>query len=114
MATKITSTNKRKYYQNLRTRDGDLCWLCGEPMDFSDRPSGGAGDRSATLDHVVPLGRGGSNEQTNLRLAHAKCNNERGCPDIRPPPRQISKLSKSGLQRKDAPWPPTFGELFKL
>lgn len=31
----------------------------------------------ATLDHVVPVSKGGTNAYTNLKLACAKCNNER-------------------------------------
>jgi hypothetical protein len=34
---------------------------------------------SATVEHLVPLGRGGSNRVDNLALACKKCNEERGC-----------------------------------
>jgi 5-methylcytosine-specific restriction endonuclease McrA len=39
--------------------ESDECWLCGE--------------RGAdTIDHVVPLKDGGTNERSNLRPAHGK------------------------------------------
>ena len=46
-------------------RDGPACWLCG---------SAGAD----TLDHVVPVARGGLTVAENLRPAHRTCNSSRG------------------------------------
>lgn len=55
-------------------RDGWMCWLCNEPVD----PSLSRKDRrGATIDHVIPLSRGGSDEADNVRLAHWGCNNEK-------------------------------------
>ena len=34
--------------------------------------------RAETVDHVVPRSRGGTNEASNLRLAHRRCNGRRG------------------------------------
>lgn len=31
-----------------------------------------------TIDHLVPRSRGGSSDLVNLRLAHRRCNNQRG------------------------------------
>lgn len=56
--------------QHLVDRDGPLCWLCGAPLN---------GD--ATLDHVLPKSKGGSNSRENLRLAHRHCNAKRGNQD---------------------------------
>jgi hypothetical protein len=53
----------------LWKRDKKICWLCGL---FCPRAE-------ATRDHVIPLAWGGTNEQANIRLAHKKCNEERGC-----------------------------------
>lgn len=39
------------------------CWICGQPMG-DDR----------TLDHVIPLSKGGDNTLDNLRMAHMRCN----------------------------------------
>jgi hypothetical protein len=49
-------------------RDGWLCGICGEPVRRED----------ATLDHIVPIARGGTHEPSNVRLAHGLCNSRRG------------------------------------
>lgn len=46
---------------------GDRCWLCGRP---------GAN----TVDHIVELDEGGSNDLSNLRPAHGEKHPEWGCP----------------------------------
>lgn len=35
-------------------------------------------DMSATIDHVVPRSRGGTNDKRNKRIACKRCNNEKG------------------------------------
>jgi 5-methylcytosine-specific restriction endonuclease McrA len=40
------------------------CYLCGDPMTSSD----------ASLDHVMPLARGGASSPENVRWAHTLCN----------------------------------------
>ncbi len=61
--------------EHIGERDGWTCWLCGHRVDpFA--PSGSPS--SPTVDHVVPRSRGGSNDDTNLRLAHRRCNGRRG------------------------------------
>jgi hypothetical protein len=64
------SAEKRAKLIALRKRDGDLCHLCGEAMDFETRTS----PLSASLDHVRPKYEGGTNCLTNLKLAHRCCN----------------------------------------
>jgi predicted nucleic acid-binding Zn ribbon protein len=52
-------------------RDGWVCQLCGEPVDPElEYPD----PMAASLDHVVPMSRGGTNASTNLQLAHLVCN----------------------------------------
>lgn len=55
----------------LAQRDGDRCALCGGSFGI------GLGRR--TLDHIIPRSRGGTDHPANLRLAHFKCNHQRGC-----------------------------------
>lgn len=55
-------------------RDGWACWLCGVMVDQSVPRTSRMG---ATVDHVVPLSKGGSDELENLRLAHWICNNKK-------------------------------------
>lgn len=58
------------------TRDPSLavCWLCGEPIDMG-LPY--LHERAFTLDHVVPIDRGGR-VLGETRPAHRSCNSSRG------------------------------------
>lgn len=70
-------SGKRATKRNqLRMRDGDNCWICGEPMRFA--PGNGLDPEFATLDHVIPKSRGGTAALSNLKLAHGRCNLARG------------------------------------
>jgi hypothetical protein len=52
-------------------RDNWICGLCGDPVDGSLRaPVAG----SPSLDHVLPISRGGSHTARNCQLAHLGCN----------------------------------------
>lgn len=54
-------------------RDGYRCQLCGYECERD--PLGLLG---ATLDHIVPLSRGGLHSRANVRTAHRICNSLRG------------------------------------
>lgn len=66
----------------LYRRDGAKCWICGKRVIKSDftKVDGKfkAGPRYPTVDHVVPLAKGGTNDESNLRLAHWSCNTKKG------------------------------------
>ena len=64
---------RRRIVRNLRGKYGDGCHWCKEVMVFH-----GDGPLRATIEHVIPLNRGGLDNENNMRLAHKKCNNERG------------------------------------
>lgn len=51
-------------------RDRGLCYLCNE---FVDR-SAPMGPTYATVDHVVPMSKGGVHSYANVKLAHLGCN----------------------------------------
>lgn len=52
------------------------CWLCGQPIDMSLPPNH---RMSFTVDHVIPLSKGGDPlDLTNLRAAHRAHNSARG------------------------------------
>ena len=44
---------------------GGECYLCLEPFESKS---------DITIDHLIPRSKGGSDEITNLRLAHEHCN----------------------------------------
>lgn len=59
---------KMQIKSDLWDRDGQVCYLCNENMTY----------RQATIDHVIPLAKGGADNMTNYKLAHPKCNLEKG------------------------------------
>jgi len=62
---------------------GWICFLCGEKVDKRLRfPNW----RAATIDHVVPLSKGGTHTWGNVVPAHAKCNWDKGDGVDIPPP----------------------------
>jgi 5-methylcytosine-specific restriction endonuclease McrA len=52
----------------VRQRDNELCHLCGRWVSVHD----------ASLDHVVPLAKGGQHTLDNVKLAHKVCNSKKG------------------------------------
>jgi HNH endonuclease len=60
---------------DLGRRDAWTCWVCGGAVD-PDSPPGSP--HAPSVDHVIPRARGGTNDPGNLRLAHRRCNGQRG------------------------------------
>lgn len=59
----------------LYERCGGICRLCTEPVDRSIRwPD----PLSASIDHIVPVSRGGTHEWFNVQLTHLRCNMRKG------------------------------------
>lgn len=57
-------------------RDGSRCALCDQPLDR--RLKDPTDPQYVTFDHKLPASRGGTDEPSNLRLAHRACNERRG------------------------------------
>lgn len=55
----------------IAERDNWICQLCGMPID---QAIVGPHPRCASIDHKLPLSRGGTNHDDNLQLAHLGCN----------------------------------------
>lgn len=66
----------------LINRDGLNCWICGEPCDLEDSfwidKTFYAGNRYPSVDHVIPLAKGGTHTWDNVRVAHRICNSIKG------------------------------------
>lgn len=61
---KVPAGTKRNLW--IKSKD---CFFCkGKIESFSE----------ASIEHVIPLAKGGSNRIENLALSHEKCNHERG------------------------------------
>ncbi|MGI9360054.1 MAG: HNH endonuclease [Parasphingorhabdus sp.] len=62
---------KNSRLATLRKQHGDDCWYYGNPMRFD----GIANSRkSATIEHLQPLSKGGTSAIENLALCHKSCN----------------------------------------
>lgn len=83
---KTTKTSSYGYYYNpislrrLWLRDGGVCQICGKKVDWKLKRSGknGPDPMCATRDHIIPIACCGEHTWENVRLAHFKCNWERG------------------------------------
>lgn len=71
---------KREPYTTARIaeRDGYQCHLCDGPVDMAFKfPS----LESPSVDHIIPLSRGGDDTLANVALAHLGCNLSKGAGD---------------------------------
>lgn len=57
--------------EQIRARDGDECWLCTRPLDFTAAPNS---KNAPTIEHLVAKSSGGSGDLANLALCHKACN----------------------------------------
>ena len=55
----------RRTRDRILARDDRICQLCGQPG-------------ADTVDHIIPVSKGGTNNDDNLRAAHQRCNSRRG------------------------------------
>ena len=66
---------RQSHWRLICERDGWICWVCQQPIDSTLKPPHVA---SGTEDHVIPLSKGGSDTDDNLKAAHFACNASRG------------------------------------
>lgn len=68
---------------DVRLRRGDDCYLCGERINFKLKwPH----PQSPSLDHVVPLSRGGTHTLDNAAMTHLRCNQSKNARDAHAEP----------------------------
>ena len=60
-------------------RDKWKCKLCGKKVNKDHRHPH---PMSASIDHIIPLSKGGKHTKDNVRLAHLRCNVSRGNRDV--------------------------------
>ncbi|GHF12565.1 hypothetical protein GCM10017044_03160 [Kordiimonas sediminis] len=70
----MASNRKKMIRVRLIFEQGGLCYYCGIRIIIGDNHP-----RAATLDHIVPLGLGGTNKLSNLVMACRSCNGAKGC-----------------------------------
>jgi predicted nucleic acid-binding Zn ribbon protein len=59
------------YLAQIVARDKGRCHICGKKINMKLKSPH---RMSLTIDHVIPLARGGTHEPKNVRLAHMICN----------------------------------------
>lgn len=59
----------------LRQIYGDHCCYCGIEMIFKPKGCADVENNHATIEHIIPLSLGGSNDLYNMRIACDACNN---------------------------------------
>lgn len=68
--------------QKLYERDKGICSICGGKCDWDDHHYKGryfiVGKTYPTIDHVIPLSKGGQHSWDNVKLAHQSCNSAKG------------------------------------
>lgn len=65
--------------EKLIQRDGSKCYLCGKETNFSDDRWGWYGPDYPTIDHVIPLSKGGKHSWNNVKVCCGRCNVKKGC-----------------------------------
>ena len=65
----------------LYRRDKGICAICGKPCNFEDYVIRDGykicGDWYPSIDHIIPLAKGGLHSWDNVQLAHRRCNWEK-------------------------------------
>lgn len=70
---------RKAFRHKVYIRNQGICQLCNEyvylNIDYPDQ-------QCATIDHIVPVSKGGTHALYNLQLAHWICNIKRGNKDL--------------------------------
>lgn len=90
MAIRNALVDKDITLQQVYQNDMGFCYLCGQPCDYSDQVTLAdgtivCGDSYPSIEHVIPLSKGGKHAWTNVRLACRKCNSRKGSREFYPP-----------------------------
>lgn len=68
--TQVEPINDKRIF----IRDGWICQICRQKVDKKLKYPN---PKSASLDHIIPLSKGGTHTHNNVQLAHLKCNMEK-------------------------------------
>jgi len=62
---------ERVYPDVVYERDSYICQICYKPVDLNVNPK----TRTApSLDHIIPISKGGAHSYANIQTAHIGCN----------------------------------------
>ena len=73
-ARKKAATVEAFRVEEIVVRDAGRCGICGEPISRANYPD----PLSLSIDHIVPLSRGGAHSPWNVQVAHLACNVAKG------------------------------------
>ena len=66
----------------LYERDKGICYLCGCECELNDYEMENnifrVGKTYPSIDHIIPISKGGTHSWDNIRLAHISCNSKKG------------------------------------
>ena len=79
---------KMETYRKQAQMMGAPCHICGLPINYDLKPPN---PWSFTMDHIIPISKGGPTTQENLAAAHRKCNRAKG-DKLRISPEVVMKL----------------------
>lgn len=65
---KMSREKRERFKQHHYLRQNGTCALCFGFLPFT----------AATLDHIIPVTNGGSNDMSNFQVAHGICNSSYG------------------------------------
>jgi len=68
------STTLRDRHRKIIAADEPPCHICGGEINYQ---AGHLDPLSFTIDHIVPLNRGGADALDNLAAAHRACNRDK-------------------------------------
>jgi CRISPR/Cas system Type II protein with McrA/HNH and RuvC-like nuclease domain len=79
---KATENDKKVWLMSLIKRDNNICAICGKQCDLYDYEITDigtmlTGDNYPSIDHIIPLSKGGLHNWDNVQLAHRKCNRKK-------------------------------------
>ena len=78
----------------IGVRDGWVCGICQDPARLVDPTPGTPRALSPSIDHIVPVSRGGQHTRANVRITHLWCNIERNSSHTPSPESMRARLSQ--------------------
>jgi hypothetical protein len=66
---KVMGGRRETVYKFMKKKYGEVpCYVCSRHVK----------EKNATLEHIIPLSKGGTDEMDNLSISHFQCNQARG------------------------------------
>jgi 5-methylcytosine-specific restriction endonuclease McrA len=85
---------RQDWHKKRFKKQGGICAICGRKMFKAGEKC--PQDMRSTLDHIIPLSKGGSDHWENTQAVHNKCNKAKG---DRMPPLALESENKLNTER---------------